>query len=238
MYRSAQARPVASDRATTASRGRMLAFAGYDWFVRANEVPAGPGPNRFSDSPDNVYVDAQGQLHLRITERNGRWYCAEVICAQSFGYGRYLFYLASAVDQLHENVVAGLFTWHDAPVEHHREIDIEFSRWGNRAYANAHFVVQPWQRHGRQHSFQLRLNGTYSTHSFEWRPQGVYFRSVHDHYAQPPSASYHIAAWSYSGDELPTPGGEHVRINLWIYDADRLPSEAELVVKHFEFLPL
>src|SRR5947209_5357603 len=66
---------------------RTLQFSGYDWVVKASDHRVGPGPNYFSDSDENISVDAQGRLHLRLTQRDGRWHCAEVISAQSFGYG-------------------------------------------------------------------------------------------------------------------------------------------------------
>jgi hypothetical protein len=70
---------------------KTLQFSGYDWLVKTSDSKVGPGPNYFSDSADNVFVDAQGQLHLRITESDGRWYCAEIISTRSFSYGTYRF---------------------------------------------------------------------------------------------------------------------------------------------------
>lgn len=124
---------------------RTLSFSGYEWKVKASRRPVGPGPNFFSDSLNNVWVDAQGSLHLRITHRKNRWYCAEVISQQSFGYGTYRFYLDTRVDKLDPNIVLGLFTWSDDPEFDHREIDIECARWGNADNdTNAQFVVQPY----------------------------------------------------------------------------------------------
>ena len=57
---------------------RTLAWSGRSWLVKASSTPVGPGPNLFSDSTDNVWVDLVGRLHLKITARRGRWYVAEV----------------------------------------------------------------------------------------------------------------------------------------------------------------
>jgi hypothetical protein len=73
-----------------------LRFSGYDWTVKSGEGRVGPGPNYFSADDDNVAVDAEGWLHLRVTRRDDRWLCAEVVSAQSFGSGAYRFYLNSA----------------------------------------------------------------------------------------------------------------------------------------------
>ena len=110
---------------------RWISFSGYDWWVKSSPGLVGPGPNYFSDRADDVWVDAQGRLHLKIVYRNGRWYSTEVFGADPLGYGTYTFTLASRVDQLDKNIVLGLFTWDDTdPAYYHREIDIEFSRWG------------------------------------------------------------------------------------------------------------
>ncbi len=110
---------------------RTIQFSGYDWAVKSSVHRLGPGPNYFSSSTDNVWVDSQGRLHLRITYSKGRWYCAEVIGPQSLGRGTYTFTLDSPVDSLDPNVTLALYTWSDDPAYNNREIDIEFGRFGN-----------------------------------------------------------------------------------------------------------
>ena len=63
--------------------GASLLFAGRSWSVKSGPGPLGPGPNLFSNSPQNVWVDAMGQLHLAITNRDGQWQAAEVILNES-----------------------------------------------------------------------------------------------------------------------------------------------------------
>ena len=47
-----------------------IRWSGYEWKVRSTGGAAqGPGPNIFSDSRDNVFVDSKGDLHLWITQR-------------------------------------------------------------------------------------------------------------------------------------------------------------------------
>ncbi|HNR30783.1 MAG TPA: hypothetical protein PKI11_07820, partial [Candidatus Hydrogenedentes bacterium] len=110
---------------------RLLFFSGREWRVKRAAAPVGPGPNLFSDGLDNVWLDRAGRLHLRIGNEGGVFRCAEVISLESFGYGAYVFHLDSAVDALDLNAVLGLFTWSDEAAYNHREIDIEFARWGD-----------------------------------------------------------------------------------------------------------
>ncbi len=127
---------------------RMVAWSGRSWTVKASRTPVGPGPNLFSDSIDNVWVDPVGRLHLKITSRRGRWHAAEVVLGHSLGHGTYRFVLASRLDRFDPNVVAGLFTWSDEPASHHREIDIEFGRWSDAPQCNARYTVQPFDAAG------------------------------------------------------------------------------------------
>ena len=151
---------------------RRIYFSGYNWRVKFSRTDkVGPGNNYFSDLEENVWLDEQGQLHLKITERDGKWYCAEVILEESFGYGTYIFHLASKVDQLDENIVVGLFTWDDCyDIQYgNREIDIEFSRWSNpNKDENAQFVVQPHEKTGNKHEFTVQQDVEISTHYFGW----------------------------------------------------------------------
>ena len=110
------------------SPSRAITFSGYTWDVKSSAGKVGPGPNSFSNSASNVWVDASGRLHLRITLSKGHWYCAEVVNRQSLGRGTYAWTLDSPVDALDPNVTLGLFTWNDDPAYNHRELDVELAR--------------------------------------------------------------------------------------------------------------
>src|SRR5438034_3134844 len=100
--------------AAQAQYPRTISFSGYTWSVKTSVGPVGPGPNYFSDSTNNVSVDAQGRLHLRITHTGGNWYCAEIVCQRTLGYGNYVFHVDGTPATLDANVVLGLFTWSNA----------------------------------------------------------------------------------------------------------------------------
>jgi hypothetical protein len=142
---------------TERSSPNAFQWCGYDWDVKTSGgFLFGPGPNLFSDSAQNVWVDASGRLHLRVTHRNGQWQCAEVFSRRAFGYGTYRFFVESVVDALDPSVVLGLFTYDDDPTGTggHREIDVEMSRWGIAADpTNAQFVIQPYNIGGAMRKF-------------------------------------------------------------------------------------
>jgi len=220
---------------------RVLAFSGYDWNVKFSDGRVGPGPNYFSDATEDVWVDKDGRLHLTITSNNGRWYATEVFTQTPLGYGKYSFHIASRVKQLDKHVVLGLFTWDSvSPVEHHnREIDIEFSRWGDEQADNSQYVVQPWDKVGHRNRFQVELGEIGSTHCFDWEPNAIRFSSYRGR-GPAVAVNNQIQSWVYLGSDIPPVGNGNARINLWLINGDS-PSdgqEVEVILEAFEFIPM
>lgn len=211
------------------SVNRVIDFAGYKWVVKKSDTPVGPpdSGNYFSDSSQDVWVDSQGKLHLKISHSSGKWTCSEVICSRSFGYGTYTFTLDTDPTLLDKNAVLGLFTWNDAPEYAHREIDIEFSKWANSTDPNSQYVIQPWDQPNHRHRFNLPQSSGPSVHSFAWSAKSVVFQSSQ---GEP---------WTYSGSDIPVPGWENPRINLWLVGGyASAPSDGkdiEVVVDGFNF---
>lgn len=209
-------------------------FSGYEWAIKGGDG-LGPGPNSFSSSDSTVWVDDQDRLHLRISRRGGRWYCAEVYLLQSLGYGTYTFYLSSRVDLLDRRVVGSPFIYEDDT----RELDVEFSRWDVEGGPNAQFVVQPWNIPEHREQFYMGLDGDHSTHQIVWRPGSVRFRSTQGDGLHPPPGRI-IHEWMYEGGDVPEEGDERGHINLWLLhgEAPSDDQEAEMVLRAFEWTPL
>lgn len=221
---------IAAAPAPVKNTSRSVTFAGSSWAVKASAGLVGPGPNVFSDSPENVWVDSAGRLHLRITYREGRWLSAEVILGRSLGYGTYRFDVESSAGQLDPSVVLGLFTWSDRPASNHREIDVELARWGDAASAtNAQYVVQPYDQPGNLVRFQQPAEGA-TSHQFTWTSKAVSFLST-------TATGATIASWKYTGRSVPKAGDERARINLWLYGGAPPTdgNEVEVVLSGFSF---
>ena len=218
---------------------RTLQFSGYTWNVKASDALLGPGPNYFSDRTEDIWIDESGYLRLKIVAREGKWFSTEVFTTIPFGYGTYTFTLASPVDQLDPNVVLGLFTYDDtAPEQAYRELDIEFSRWGETAGLNAQFVVQPWTNAGNRHRFNLDLQTVDSTHVFAWRADQIQFTSyrVTSSFL---NLNEPIESWLYTGIDVPPAGIGKARINLWLLNGNPPANgqEVEVIIKSFKMSP-
>ena len=211
---------------------RQITFSGFTFLVKTSNGKVGPGPNIFSDDPSNVWVDSNGMLHMKITRQGNRWNCAEILLTTSPGYGTYRFYLNSPVDNLDPNVVLGLFTWSDAPEYNHREIDIEFSRWGQAKNQNAQYVVQPYTDTRNILRWNQPPNVAQSVQTFQWNASNVKFASFAG--TNPYGTPYQQITMT---NGIPVPGGETARINLWLYQG-RAPANkqaVEVVFSKFEY---
>ncbi len=216
--------------------GRTIQFSGLEWKVKRSDGVAGPGPNLFSDSADNVFLDSQGRLHLRITHDAMGWHCAEVILKKSPGYGEYCFEVDSS-PELDPQVILGMFTWHDSDASfHNREIDIELSRWTQPENLNAQFVVQPYETKGNIDRFDMPKSLNELTYQFVWRHDRVDFDAwKRSKSAEKSHKSLHH--WSCASADVPPAGGESLHINLWLFRG-KSPTNGqsvEMILRHFSY---
>lgn len=204
-------------------------FSGEKWGVKLSEDRFDPGPNYWSASVDNAWVDDDG-MHLKITSDEGKWKCAEVHLLRSLGYGTYTIQLASRVDSLDPNTVFGIFLYENLE----RELDIEFSK----ALANpnnAQYVVQPYNVSGNLTRFNVP-SVTYSTHQIVWQSDRIEFRSWRGLESSPTRLDL-INEWIYTGANIPPPGDERFRFNLWLFGG-RSPATSrgdEVVIRSFSY---
>ncbi|MEI6140035.1 MAG: glycoside hydrolase family 16 protein [Mariniphaga sp.] len=226
------------------NKERIISFSGFEWLVKSSVNSKlgtlAPGNNYFSDSEDNVWVDKNGWLHLKITHKKGKWYCAEVILTKPLGYKKYIFHVIGRIDQFQQNVVGGFFTYLDG-TDNAEEIDIEFSKWNGFQIENpSTYGIQPTDSLGNTKRFSLNLSGDNSTHLFDWQKGKVDFASYHGHYLTPPDSTYIINKWSYSGRDVPIDPNGKIHINLWLFRRNEIkpsdPVEAEMVIRNFQAL--
>jgi len=219
--------------------GREVVFGGCTWTVRSGR--GGPGPNAWE--PENVWLDASTNLHLKIAHREGEWSCAEVTMQKRLGFGRYQFQTIGRIDRLDDNVVLGLFNYptRDVGPDATHEIDIEFARWGEARNPLGNFTVWPVERELKQVSkaFPVMLRGDEATHRFTWSRSQIVFHSVNGHREDDRET---ISTWTYGPSEparfisqRPMP----VHINLWLFQG-RPPKdgqEVEVIIRDFKYTP-
>ena len=210
---------------------KRLTFSGYEWEIR--DTPSERGGSNEYDA-GNVWTDNQGHLHLKLAKRDGRWTSSEVILTRALGYGTYVF-VVHDVSQLDPAAAVGLLTWDDQGADqNHRELDIEFGRWGDPGVDNAQYVVQPYYVSANVRRFTTPP-GRF-THSFRWEPGTASFRTVR---AAGLEAGAPVIARHEFTSGVPTPGNERVCMNLYFFRYSPSPPQrdVEVVIERFQYLP-
>jgi hypothetical protein len=215
-----------------------VSWAGYQWTIKAGSG-LGPGPNNWSAS--NVFVDASGFLHLKITKSGSTWYSAELYTTTNLGFGTYQWQTDAALDTLDPNVVFGMFPYGPPTIgtDGTNEIDIEYSRWGSSTNDKLWWTVYPNSGTliGQAH-YPLSLGGgTYTTSRFTWNASSVAYRMMGGFQA-PTSTTNTIQSWTYAPANPSTNIPQNampLHINLWLFQGhaptNGLP--VEVVIKGF-----
>jgi hypothetical protein len=227
--------------AGSACAAETISFSGYTWIIRSSGH-GNPGPNYWQ--PNNVSVDTNGYMHLWLTQRDGKWRCAQLHTQERLGFGRYEFWLAGPVDKLDKNVVLGLFNYPTSDVgpDGTHEIDIEFAQWGNPSAPMGNYTVWPATNSVMRESksFAFTLMGDLSRHSFTWSATNVVFESHEEHAGD---RNRQLADWVFQPTNPTARISQKampVFINLWCL-GEKPPSDGkavELIVRVFKFTPL
>lgn len=205
---------------------RTIHFGGMDWQVKNGT--GGPNPNcltqnYWSDSPDSIWVDDEGRLHLKIRYQDGIWKCAELQSLDTMEYGDYTWEVSNRIDNLDPNVVFGLFLYSD---EHDHEYDIEFSRWGDEEANSRNVFYSCWgpgMSTPVKQTLHVNLSGDYTTHVMKWYDGGVSFASYYGH-----GTDSLMAAWQPSNYPKATPDDDmRIHMNLWM-NGERHPFDPEV----------
>jgi hypothetical protein len=231
--------------AATTTGPSTITWSGLSWDVKSG-TGLGPGPNTWN--PDNVFVDASGDLHLAITNVGGSWTCAEVSTTTSFPFGSFQWQVTTAVDNLDPNVVLGLFVYGPLALgpDGTHEIDIEYARFGSADADNGRWTIWPNvlvtpSLVGRS-SYTLQLGSDPTTTSrFTWAPSDVAFTTLAGFQA-PGSNTNLVRSWTYApGDPTTTISQSPmpVHMNLWL-NQGAPPTNGqgvEVVIHNFSFTP-
>lgn len=246
--------------------GDSVRFSGLDWTVKIHETGQwGPGPNFFSGHEDDIILDSNGYLHMKIVNRDGKWMSTEVVANDKMGYGTYIFTLDGDFENIPENIVLGLFTWDNTSFKEaaNSEVDIEISKWGNKSDPwTLQYGVQPinfgtlYPERMYRPEYPLGEFTGVTTHGFLWTDTAIHWRSyAGDVYGK----GKLLGSWRFDTSNparvkeeggqksdaivIPKPGNETTaRINLWITPwvspAPTDGKEQEMIIRRFEYRPL
>ena len=221
---------------------QTLTFSGYTWMVRQTTQSEGPMDNYFGGRDLSVFLNDDGSLTLKISPEAGIWHAGEVTSQKFMGYGTYVFKVRTPPADLDPNVVLGLFTYSRASAYSHREIDIEFSAWGqNGEPVLGQYVIQPYANPGHMIMFDISKISGAATYSFTWLDGRIDFVSWEGYGPRPEDGSPSIiSSWSFSDPKAVPKPSSQVHINLYLAHGDVPPSgrgSLAVTIDSFEFIP-
>lgn len=195
--------------------------------------------------PNNVTVDSDGYLHLRIANGAAGWTDSELFTTDLLGFGTYQWQVDGPIDAYDKNVVFGLFPYGPAAgigSDGTNEIDIEYSRWGKASGPNGDWTDYPASGTAvGELSYSFSLAGaTLSTSRFVWSSTTIADALLSG--LQPvDGVTGLIKTWTYAPPD-PTVNIPQqalpLGMNLWCFNSP--PSDGnpvEIVVRDFVFLP-
>jgi hypothetical protein len=176
----ATATPTTAPRATATATSPSTSD-GRNWKGRTWNISNGAMAGVVPASPSNVFVDANGFLHLRIVGSGGSYTGAETFTTGLLGFGTYQWQIQGPIDNMDKSTVLGLFPYGPAAgigVGGENEIDIEFSKWNNSCGCNADFAFWPNTGNGSLGNasdlFTINLaGGNLVTARFVWRSNSI-----------------------------------------------------------------
>jgi len=223
-----------------AAQTQTVAWKGYTWIIKS-ATSVGPGPNNWNAT--NVFVDANGYLHLKITCNNisGKWDCAELYTTNNLGFGTYQWQIEGPIDAFDPWVVLGLFPYGPPALgpDGSNEIDIEYSRWGNAGGTNGWWTIYPGS--GKtigQKAFRFSLSGTYTTSRFNWSNKEIKYWLMGGF--QPLETTTNvIASWNYLPVKFSKDIPQHampLHMNFWLYQghAPANGQPVEIIIHDFK----
>jgi hypothetical protein len=235
---------VAATLAAGLSQGAAAHAATISWKGHTWQLTSGGMAGVCQGDPQNVTIDGNGYLHLRIANNGSTWTASELFTTDRLGFGTYQWQVDGPIDTYDKNVVLGLFPYGPAAgigADGTNEIDIEYSRWGQANGANGDWTDYPASGTTRgELSYTFSLGGgTLSTSRFVWSSTSIASSVLGD--LQPVgSVTGLIKSWTYAPSNPTTNIPQQalpLGMNLWCFDAP--PSDGkpvEIVIRDFTYV--
>jgi len=223
------------------SHGQTIDWQGYTWNVNQGDK-IGQGLVRGDAS--TVSIDAEGYLHLKLSNLEGKWAGAELATVKNLGFGHFYWVFSGPLTAMEPQDVLAGFTYgpqNHIGIDGQNEIDVEFSKWNASTNANnCDFDIYPppGAKKGANVEYDWNYTGSdVATVRIDWTASQV-TETVWDGVV-PENAPTNTAAktWTYDGTkatipQVPCP----FMFNFWVFKA--LPTvPVDAIVRTFKYIP-
>ncbi len=194
---------------------------------------------------NNIFVDGNGYLHLKIVNTGGTWTASEMFTTTNLGFGTYQWQVEGPVDRMDPSVVLGLFPYGPAAgigSDRTNELDQEFAFWGYPDGTNFGWTFYPASGTTiGTNNFKFTLNGGNAvTSRMVWSSTSV-TGSLLTGFQPVSSNTGLIKSWTYAPTN-PSTNIPQVALplgmNLWLFEAPPSSGQnVEIVIRDFTFIP-
>jgi hypothetical protein len=218
---------VVSTKGAASPPSKIIDFSGYKWRLR--DAPSSRGNTFNKYSPDNIWVDNGGAMHMKIGREGDSLTCAEVAMTTSLGYGTYRVTVRDA-SNLHGTAVFSMFTWDYArPDQSNGEMGMEYNYWQEEK-ENFQYGLPPFYG---QNIVRVIMPSATLVHSLRWEPGRADFRSLRGSVRSDKAVAEHAFT-----SNVPTHGMETFRMSLYLRrNHVNFEEGPEVVIEKFEYLP-
>ncbi len=223
------------------SGSNSLRWMGYDW-----NMTNGGYAGVLQASQNNISVDANGYLHLRISKSSDTFTGSELFTRDNFGFGTFQWQIqGSNIYAMDPPVVLGLFPYgprNGIGVDAENELDIEFSNWnGEDGEINADFTDYPSTgnklpggKSAWEDNFKASSSPANTTARIQWSSTSAIFTLMGG--LQPIGTTANIIKQeTFKGNNVTIPQAAiPVGMNLWSFKAKPAHSW-EIVIRSFQY---
>ena len=224
---------------TNASNVYPVSWAGQEWLARESPLlQESPAPNYWLATPQNLFTDSQGRLHMITQKIGSRFYSVGMTSQQSnYGYGTYTVTVDTPIASLDPMAVVGMYTYNGQYKPGRDELDVELSRWGQSSptFNNSQFVVQPWTIKGHLQAFFSPTKRVPLTFRWTWSPKAVNFAE----YDGTLPGGRLLKKWTCSSFSPAPARGTTMNFNLWFLRGQPPYNgkNQEVILRSFNYTP-
>ena len=224
--------------------GNVLSWMGHNW-----NMTTGGMAGVIQGKSSNIFVDASGYLHLRITKTGTTWTGSEMFTQDNMGFGTYQWQIqGSNIYAMDPPVVFGVFPYGPANnigADAENELDVEFSNWNGDfkpQLVNMDFTDYPSTGNRKadgsgsfEDDFQTSSAPALTTVRIQWSSTQVISTVMSG--LQPIGTTANVIKQdTFNGNTITVPQDAiPVGMNLWCWNAK--PTHTwEIIVQNFQFV--
>jgi hypothetical protein len=228
-----------------------IKFSELEWEIKADENIA-DSRNFCLTNKNNIEIDKSGNLVITMKKIGETWFGGEITSDSTLGYGDYIFYIESKIDNLDANANFSITALNVKSGNYQglTQMGMAFSLYGDKSLSsNLNYFKYSTENKAAESIIpdnQFKLSGNYSVHKLRILPNEIGFYSYDGDKADEaklinkyevrkdnPTNEFKDISFSQTSDSI------KIVISLCLPEANKPDKNQEfkVIIKKFEFIP-